>query len=80
MPSCAVTAFAPAAGCVFGFVVRRAVRLHVPLCVNFYSVFSVVPQDGTTVRFEFAFVLFGVASVGPGAGFGRRVYPKSVEC
>ena len=79
MPSCAVTAFAPAAGCVFGFVVRRAVRL-LPFRVYFYQVFTVVPLDGATGRFEFALVLFGVASVGPGAGFSRRVYPKSVEC
>ena len=72
-------AFAPAVSCVFGFVVRRAVRL-LPLRVYSYQIFTVVPLDGATVRFEFALVLFGVASVGPGAGFGRRVYPKSVEC
>ena len=79
MPSCAVTAFAPAAGCVFGFVVRRAVRL-LPFRIYFYQICTVVPLDGATVRFEFALVLFGVTSVGPGAGSGRRVYPKSVEC
>ena len=76
--SSVVMAFAPAVNCVFGFVVRRA-GLR-PFRVYFYPVFTMVPLDGATVRFEFALVLSGVASVGPGAGFGRRVYPKSVEC
>ena len=71
-------AFAPAVNCVFGFVVRRAGL--VPFRVYFYQIFTVVPLDGASVRFKFALVLFGVASVGPGAGFGSRVYPKSVEC
>ena len=72
-------AFASAAGRVFGFVVCRAVRL-LPFRVYFYQVFTVVPLDGAAVRFEFALVLSGIASVGPGTGFGRKICPKSVKC